>query len=167
MNKAGMSKFLDAVKKSNSKCFVASTDLGTHLYNDNEHSIIVNDESTEILYCFSTPNASRASQKIQVLSACYDDIHELVFVGSYDEVKQFAKDLGLTLTEEQSKVLLNIKASNYNLKPVTGDYVSFVKLTEEDIEKLSEEEKAKYQEQLKEYEENEKKRNKKPVQVII
>ena len=166
MQSAGLKKFLQAAESSDSKRFTVSTALGTHFHND-DRGVIIYDESSNMLYNISKPHGVASGNPMQIRGADLAEIHEVQFVGDFEDVKKFAKALGLKLTEEQDKTLLNIKASNYNLKPATGDYSSFVKLTEEDLAKLTEEQKEEYQKQLAAYEKASRNSNTTPVKETI
>lgn len=167
MTLQGMKKFLNALKTAGIKNWEGINDIASVHYYNNEHCVNVLDESNETLYNFSRPipGGSYASEKnIMVRGSNLADVHEVAFAGSFTQVKAFIDAFGLSLDEDQLKILVNIYGSNYSLKPVTGDYLTFKELSEDEISALSEEEKAEYEEAFKKF----KNRNAitAPVQVI-
>lgn len=156
MNLSQTKKFLEALKTAGIKTYRFSTDLGTHYYN-NEHSVIALDEANEMIYNLRTNNNIATPSfkgKIELFASDLADIHECGFAGGYDVVKKFIEAYGLPLDDDQLKVLIKIDTDNYDLKPATGDYVNggFKELSEEELAKLTEEEKAEYNKLLKEHE---------------
>ena len=147
-------KFLSACKSAEISEYRLSTDVGTHYYN-NDSSVILLDKVEEAVLAIKQATVSPdqiGNDKLQVQIADLVDIHEATIFGSYDKIKNFASNYGLELSDEQIKILLKIDGSNYNLKPITGDYVNeFVELTEDELDNLSEEERADYEARLEEH----------------
>ena len=167
MTLTGMKKFIEALKSAGVNNWEGVTDINTHLYN-NENCVNVLDESDDTLYNFAgaSGNASPyAPGSIVVKGVNLADLHEVRFGGTINQVKKFIDSFGLTLDEDQMKILIKIYGANYNLKPQTGDYFVFNELTEDEIAKLTEEEKTEYEKNKKEFE----KRNsfRSPVQVTV
>ena len=167
MTLQGMKKFLNALKTAGIKNWEGVNDIASVHYYNNDHCVNVLDESDQTLYNFSRPlpTGSYALEKnIMVRATNLADVHEVAFSGSFKQVKAFIDAFGLSLNDEQMKILVNIYGSNYSLKPVTGDYLTFKELSEDEINALSEKEKAEYEEAFKKF----KSRNDitAPVQVI-
>lgn len=166
---SGMKKFMDALKTSKIKNFQVFTAPGTSLYN-NDRGVIVLDENEEMLLNFTKNNnvvngrfngSSNGNGKIGITAANLADVHECRVACSYVQAKEFIKNYGISLDDEQMKIILEIDSNNYDLNPPTGDYQtsSFKYLTEDELSELSEDKKKEYQEALKTYElEQEKKR---------
>ena len=167
MTLEGMKKFLEALKSAGIKNWEGINDIASVHYYNNDHCVNALDESDGTLYNFAKPmpSGSYALEKnIMVRASNLADVHEVAFAGSFKQVKDFIDAFGLSLDEDQLKILVNIYGSNYSLKPVTGDYLIFKELSEDEINALSEEEKAEYEEAFKKF----KNRNAitAPVQVI-
>lgn len=153
MQVSNMRKFLDAMESAGIKEWVAIVDTPTNFYN-NSSQFNIFDEEEEALINFARPIPTGTTYfdgDIVVKTADIVDIHELRIGGSYKEICDFIDAYGMTLTDEQNKILLEIYKNNYNLKPANGDY-TFRKLSESEIAKLSTEEKTAYQAALAEYE---------------
>ena len=151
MTLEGVKAFLSACEAAGIKEYQFDTDLGTHFYHNTENSIIALDESKEIAYNFRTKiNNINTSYdgRLYVQGAHLSDVHEVRFGGTYETIKKFIDAYGLTIPTEQLQILIKNDRSNYNLNPATGDY-QFVKLTEEELNELSDEEKASYEAELK------------------
>ena len=155
MKLATTKKFIEALNSAGITDYQFDTDLGTHFYN-NEYSSILLDETNETVYnvgrkmTLDDPYAGRCL----VMGADIDDIHEVRFGGSTEDVKKFFEAYGLKLDEEQMKKLLNIDKNNYDIKPITGDYVtlSFRYKSEKELALMTEEERASYQKALELFE---------------
>ena len=77
------------------------------------------------------------------------DIHRAEVQGDYEIIKKFIDAYGLSLTDDQLKVLITIDRNNTIVKPVTGDYtVTYHKLSEEEYNDLSEAKKKEYDEMV-------------------
>ena len=146
----GVNKFLDALKAAGIKEYQFDTDTDIHYYNNETNSICVIDESTENVYNIRQKISNGLTPypgNLYVQASHINDIHVARFGGSYEDIKKFIDAYGLNVTESQLKLLINIDKRNYNLKPLTGDY-NFKILSNDEIEKLSPEEKADYEYQL-------------------
>ena len=151
MTLEGMKAFLNACKLAGIKDYQMDTDLGTHFYNNSENSIILVDESKEVAYNFRTKvnniNTSYVGN-LYVQGAHFSDIHEVRFGGTYETIKKFIDAYGLSATDDQLQILIKNDRNNYNVNPVSGDY-QFVKLSDEELSELTDEEKASYEAELK------------------
>ena len=168
MTVESMNKFMDAVKAAGIKDWEVLTDTSpTHFYN-NDTSFNVLDEANNIIYNFSqtiTTVDSYGANQISVKGADLSDIHEVRFGASLEKTKAFIEAYGLSLTDDQLKILVKINGGNYNLKPLTGDYLTFKELSEEELNALSQEERDRYQEALDAF--NSRKKIQMPVQVTV
>ena len=158
MNLNGMKKFMNALKTANIKNWEIVTAIGTHLYN-NDYGVTVLDDSAETVYNFSgsTCNSSAyiPGTDIVLKGANLAEVHEVRFGGTFSEMQKFIEAYGISLDEDQTKILINIYGSNYKLKPQTGDYLVFKELTEDEIAALTPEQKSDYMRAFEAY----KKRN--------
>lgn len=168
MELIGFKKIIESLKSAELKTWEAISDTApTHFFNC-DTSINVLDESNEILYNFAAPSGGTdpfANQRIVVKAANLADIHEVRFGGSLEEIKKFISDYGLLLDSEQEEILIKINSTNYYLKPLSGDYLSFRELSKDELAKLSDEDKQKYEAALKEYKDS--KRMQRAAEVIV
>lgn len=137
------------------------TDMMGNYYN-NSNGIIKYNEADELVYNIRSPRrtGSVASSEgdLEVATAWCEDIHEVTVGGNYEQIDSLLNELGVTLSDSDTKLLVNIADKNYDIIPVTGDYVNaFHYLSKKQIEELSPEEKAKYEADLKAYEESKEK----------
>lgn len=129
---------------------------------DNERSRIIMDQSIDGCWCFRSSNSNAGAiaeygrNNIAVYNVKADCVSECSVGGSKKDVMAFAKDVGINLSEDDLKVINDINKFTQELYPETGDYKVFKKLTDEEIAKLSEDEKKAYDEALKIEEEKEK-----------
>ena len=152
-------KFLEAVKSADIKVYEFTTDVGSHFYNDNKTRFVIPNHDLEAIIAIRPANFAGASfptyaDKIQTVVANYGDIHEVRTAGSYEQIKNFVEAMGLSLTDEQAKIMLEIEHSNYDIKPETGNYVDrFKYLSKKQYDELSDEEKKSYDSEKEKYEE--------------
>lgn len=146
-------KFLQACEDAGITTYQFDTDLGTHFYNDSRGIIVIDEAEEEAI------NIRRKFQMndqyegdIRIFVANLVDIHEIRVGGTLDQIKKFLNSRGVTLDEEQTKVLLKINNTNLRLNPPTGDYNNFRYLSDEQLAKLTDEEKEKYETERKKYE---------------
>jgi hypothetical protein len=149
---------IDAMKAADIKVYEFLTDNVDHFYNNADNSIVLYDDSDDPGLLVNIK--SRYPQTIDVfdnnkgnllinVAAC-TDIHAFKTGCDFAKAKAFVESLGLTLTEDQQKILIKTNASNRNIKPETGDYL-FRVLSDEEIAKLSPEEKEAYEKAFKEH----------------
>lgn len=159
MNSTQAKAFMDAIEAAEIKTFEFDTDLCTHLYNDGIHAIVKCDYDKECCVAIRSVDYggshARYENKVQVVMSDFGDIHEVRAAGTYDQIIKFIDSYGgITLTDDDLKVILHIDKANYDIIPANGDYVNAFKyLSAKDYEALSEEEKAKYDAEKKKYEE--------------
>ncbi len=149
-------KVIDAFEAVGIKKYVFSTDMNTHYYN-NDNAIIKYVDEDEMIYNIRA-NTRGGSQKtsegnFEIAGAWCEDIHEVVAGVNYDQIDSLISELGMTLSDSDTKLILNINSHNYDIIPMTGDYVNaFHYLSKKEIEELSPEEKTEYEAKLKAYE---------------
>ena len=168
MTVESIKQFMDALKTAEILDWEVMTDTApTHYYN-NAHAFNVLDEANSMIYNFAgsmTTIDPFGPNQISVKGADLSDIHEVRFGASYEKTKAFIEAYGLSLTEDQLKILVKINGGNYNLKPATGDYLEFKELSEDQLASLSAEEQARYQEALDAF--KNRKKQQMPVQVTV
>lgn len=156
MTSQQMDKILEAMEAAGITYYSVGSDMPSYFYNDEEHHIIIPDNSLDCIHAFRKNGFGGAHSylpdKMKVTYACVDyaDIHEVKVGGSADQMITFADSLGLNLTDDQKNILRWIDKSTSDLKPITGDY-TFKPISEEEYEALTEEEKEIYDKKLKQY----------------
>ena len=147
MTKAQSDKFMAAIKAAGITTYQFDTDLGTHLYNDGKNAIAIPDNNLEAVVAirgnFGGSHPTYANN-VQLVLSDYADVHEIRTGGTSEQIRTLVENLGITLTEDQVKIVVNIDKGNYDIKPETGNYQRFHYLTQNQYEALSDEEKAKY-----------------------
>lgn len=150
-------KFMDAIKGAEIKVYEFDTDLGTHLYNDGVNAVAIPNHDLNAVIAFRSNkfNGSHGvyTSNVQTVVSDYGDIHEIRTAGSSEQIIKFAKAMGLSLTDDQVKIIVNIDKANYDIKPETGNYLGFHFLTQKQYDELSDEEKEKYDSEKAKYEE--------------
>lgn len=150
----GVKAFLNGVKAAGITKYQYDTDLGTHYYNDPDaEAINVFDEKTETIVNFRSKvgNVSPYEAPICIFASDIGDIHEARVACTREQVEKFINAYGLSLTSDELKVILNINANNYSIKPETGDY-KFAYKTASEIAAMTPAEKTDYENRKKEYE---------------
>lgn len=148
-------KIIEAMETAGIKVWDAIVDTApTHLYNnDTQFNVLDEAEETLINFAPSIPNIDPFGyNNIVVKHTDLSDVHEIRLGGTLEEIKKFVEAYGIVLEDDQLDILIKINSKNYNLKPVTGDYLTFEKLSEEEVAALSEEERADYEKALKSFE---------------
>ena len=133
------------------------TDVGTHLYNTKDTAIAFLDEEHNAVISVQkrfTLDGPPYPGNLLLDVADIEDIHEFRCGGDYKTINKFIEAFGSSLTEEQYKLLLKIDRSNYDIKPETGDYVSFTPKSEAEVEAMTPEEKEEYEALLDQYKKN-------------
>lgn len=160
-------KFLSAMESAGITNYQAKIDDGTNMYNsDNSLLIFSEPDETFINVRQKIATASDGFESpFIVTTADASDVHSLRLGGSLKQVREFLEALGVTLTDNNKDVLIKIDKGNYNINPLTGDYLlaGFKVLSDEEIAKLSNQEKLDYEEKLKLFNE----RKKMPVGQVV
>ncbi len=139
-------KFMQAVEDAEINTFAFVDDI-TAYYKNGESGICVYDEANNavVSICQNNPGTAQQANPLRFMMADILDIHRAEVQGEYEQIKKFIDAYGLSLTDDQLKVLLTIDRHNTIVKPVTGDYtVTYVKLSKEEYDALTPEEKAEY-----------------------
>lgn len=145
MQLSQVKSFINAVKESNINTYCFLDDIGTRYYNDNERSVVVVNESDSTLWNFRKSLPTEPGNGILVSSNDINDIRRAQIVGNYNQIKEFVNKYGLSLTDDQLKILLVLDNVNKEVMPITGDYHNiFHKLSKEEYEALTPEKKAEY-----------------------
>lgn len=160
MTKNQVSKIMSAIESAEIKNFLVIDDITTKIYNS-ENAIVKADLANE-MFIGIKPNLTggshrRFDSKIEVICMDFTDAHEFVVGADHQKIIDFVEQLGVTLTDEDKNLLIEIDNQNYNLIPPTGDYNRFVPLTEEQYNRLSPEEKSEYDAKKQAYDEEERK----------
>jgi hypothetical protein len=157
MTVEGWKKFKNAIDATGIKKYQIDTDTDYHLFNDPENAkVILFDEGTTTFYNFRQKIATNSEgwNDPVVCTACdVLDIHMIKFGATPEKISQFIEQMGFELDDDQKEGIIKINKGNYDIKPITGDYVltGFKVLTEEEIAQLSPQEKIDYEEKLKIY----------------
>lgn len=152
MQKEAMNKFLSAIKAAGMTKWDAVCDIPTHYHHDGERRYNYYDgEETLVNFRGSlTTSTPIWGDPIQISVADISDIHEVTVGGTIEQVKKFCENFGIEMDDELKSILVKIQSANSKLIPETGDY-TFRILSKKEIEKLSPEDKEKYESDLKEY----------------
>jgi len=157
MNKTQCQKWMAALKAAELTCYQFDTDLGTHLMNDGKNTIAIPLDDIEAVLAIRSNNLAGShnvyASNVQAVLSDYTDVHEVRTAGTSEQIKKLVETLGVSLTDEQVKIIVEIDKRNYDIKPATGDYVNrFRYLTQKQYEELSEEEKTKYDSEKEKFE---------------
>lgn len=150
MTEAQVQKFMSAVEEAEIKNFAFVDDITGYFINS-DSGVCVYDSGTKTLVNIKLNTATSAmySNPLKIQIADLVDIHRAEVSGTYEIIKKFIDAYGLSLDNDQLKVLLNIDRNNTIVKPVTGDYTtSYHQLSKEEYDALTEEEKKEYDEKV-------------------
>jgi hypothetical protein len=162
MTTSSWNKFKSALDSAGIKKFQVDSDTDYHLFNDPDNAkIVVFDEGSETFYGIRQKIGTSSEgwgDPIVVTGVEVSDIHMIKFGATADKIAQFIEAMGLELDEEQQAAVIKINKGNYDINPITGDYVlaGFKVLSDEEIAKLTPQQKKDYEEKLKIYEERQK-----------
>jgi len=157
MTTESWNKFKNAIDACGIKKFQIDTDTDYHLFNDPDaNKVIVFDEGSKTFYNFrgKVGTGSEGWNDPVVVTGCEEaDIHMIKFGGSVEDVLKFIDQMGLNLDEDQMQAVIKINKGNYDINPLTGDYIltGFKKLSEEEIAELTPQEKIDYEAKLEIY----------------
>ena len=154
MTKESWQKAKAAMDAADIKKFQIDTDTDYHLFNDTDNAkVIVFDEGTETFYNFrqKVATSSEGWKDPIIVTACDAiDVHMLKFGATPDKISRFIEEMGLDLDDDQKEAVIKINKGNYDINPITGDYLlaGFKELSEEEIAELSPQEKIDYENKL-------------------
>lgn len=161
MNVDQCRKWMAALEKADIKSYQFDTDLGTHLYNNNVNAVAIPNHDLEAVVAIRSTNFGGSHHNcidnVQCVLSDYGDIHECRAGGTSEQILTLVKELGITLSDENAKIVIDIDKRNYDIKPETGNYNRFRYLTQKQYEELSDEDKSKYDFEKDAYEEKQKK----------
>ena len=150
MTEAQIQKFMSAVESAEIKNFTFVDDI-TCYYKNGDTGVCVYDSANKAIVSIQShlPGTAQASNPLKFQMCDIVDIHRAEIQGEYEVIKKFIDAYGLSLDEEQLKVLITIDRNNTIVKPVTGDYtVTYHKLSPEEYNALTEEQKKEYDEKV-------------------
>ena len=151
MTDAQITKFLSAVSEADINTYAFVDDI-TAYYKNGESGVCKYDSTNKAMIAinFNNSGTARASNPLRLMMADIVDIHRAEIQGSIEQIKAFIDAYGLSLTDNELKVLFTIDRANTIVKPVTGDYTcTYHKLSQEEYNALTPEEKQKYDETVK------------------
>ena len=156
MNVDQCKKWMQAIKAAGIKTYQFDTDLGTHLYHDGVNAVAIpqHDLNAVVAIRANGFGGSHNTYKnnVQAVLSDYGDIHEVRTGGTSEQILKLVESLGVSLSDEEVKIVVNIDKGNYDIKPETGNYNQFHYLTQKQYEALSENEKAEYKSEKEKYE---------------
>lgn len=151
-----VSKIISAMESAEIKNYMVVDDITTKIY-QSDTAIIKVDNDNEMFVGIRANNVGgshkRFNANLEVLTIDFTDAHEMICAGDYQKIIKFVEELGLSLTDEEKELIIEIDKGNHNIIPPTGDYNRFVPLTEEQYNQLTPEEKIEYDEKYAEWEE--------------
>jgi hypothetical protein len=141
---------INALDTAGIKNYEFRTDMMTHYYNNGDNAIIKYNEADQMVYNIRSNSRGGYVKSnnggFEIAGTWCEDIHEVIFNANYDQVASLMSNLGVELSTDETKLLININTTNYDINPQTGDYVSgFHYLPPKEVEKLSPEEREKYE----------------------
>ena len=151
MTENQINKFMSAVESAEIKTFAFVDDITAYYQNgDNGICVYDSDNKAVISIGLNTPGmTAQSSNPLRFKMADIVDIHRAEVQGEYETIKKFIDAYGLSLTDKQLEVIIKLDRNNTIVKPVTGDYtVTYHKLSKEEYDALSEEEKKIYDEKV-------------------
>ena len=160
MTKNQILKIMSAMESAEIKNYMVVDDIVTRLYNC-DTAIVKVDEADEMFIGIRANNIGgshkRFDSNIEVVTMDFTDVHEIIVGADHDKIISFVENLGVSLSDDEKKLIITIDDKYYDIIPPTGDYNRFVPLTEEQYEKLTPEEKEAYNKRKAEEEEKERK----------
>ena len=150
MTESQVNKFMSAIQSAEIKNFAFVDDI-TAYYKNSDAGVCVYDSANKAIVAINLNPATSArdSNPLRFMMSDITDIHRAEVQGDYESIKKFIDVYGLSLDDKQLKVLMEIDRNNTIVKPATGDYtITYHKLSQEEIDKMTPEEKAKYDEMV-------------------
>ena len=155
MTSAQINMILDAFDSVGIEGYRVTNDVGDHLYNGFDSGIVINDKGNQILYGISRKSRATGADpwegNVTVKCSDYEIISQIDFGGTYQQILDALQAMGVSVTDEQRKFIVETSNKNYNVIPETGNYHPFHELTQEEVDALPEDEKAEYEKRLKEW----------------
>lgn len=149
MTTGQINKFLSAVESAEITTFAFVDDI-TCYYKNGDSGVCKFDSANNAIVSIQInqgAGSAKLSNPLKFQMCDIVDIHRAEVQGEYEQIKKFIDAYGLDLSDDELKLILKIDRSNTIVKPVTGDYtVTYHKLSQEEYDALSEEEKKKYDE---------------------
>ncbi len=149
MNSSQASNFVSAMENAEISSYYFVTDMSTNFYHDGKTAICK--LNGDLLVNFRKPQypAYRTINGAEVMIADLADIHEARAIGTAEQIKEVASTLGVSLSDEEYAILLDIDKRDVDLVPATGNYIEFVFIPKDEYDKLTDEQKAEYDEAKK------------------
>lgn len=152
MNKNQVEQIYSAMESAGIEEYTFVLDTPT-MFRNNKYSFVKFISDKELLLNVRTPIISEnkySDNGVEVLAADVVDVHELrAICTDSDKIKTFLESLGATLEDKDIEIIGEINGRNVELEPVTGDYVTFKFLPEEQYNNLDDDKKAIYDEMAK------------------
>ena len=146
MTKDQVKKFIKACEDSNINVYTFIDDIQTR-YNNTPNSLVVFDEGNDMLFRITkNQNTGVASDNAPIMLTGSDlvDIHRAEVYGTFEQIKEFVSNFGLSLSNDQFEVMLNIDRKNRLLKTDMDYHNVFHVISPEAYEQLTPEEKEEY-----------------------
>ena len=156
MTSQQMDALVSALDTAEIDIYSLAVDTPTYYYNDKKTQFIIPDNSKDGIHAVKKNGFGGAYSYFSKDFGCcyhfvdYADIHEFRTAGTPDKMQKFLEALNLNLTDEQVTILKWMQESTSDLRPITGDY-TFKPISQEEYDALTPEEKAIYDERLKQY----------------
>ena len=149
MTSSQVSNFISALENAGVTKYSFVTDMSTNFYHNGENALCK--LKGDLLVNFRKPQYAsyRTVNGVEILVADVSDIHEGRALGTSDQIKEVANTLGVTLTDDEYAILLDVDKGEVDIVPVTGNYNEFVFIPKDKYERMSDADKAAYDEQKK------------------
>ena len=172
MKADSMAKFIAAVEDAEITVWSAVTAPMVHWYNNPDQKQFIKHDGGDYIATARFNRQNEGPGKIELGYANLDDIHEVRTSGTPAQIKQVMEALGMTITDDDMNILIQINASEKDIVPPTGNYQtpSFVYLTQKQFDALTQKEKLKYEEEKHAWEQYLEEKEKKigsPVQLTL
>lgn len=149
-------KFKQAIEAAEIASYCVEDDISTTYYDNGVNAFIkkVNDGLLSIRSNKTSMSHPAMEGNVLVSFVDFTDIHSIKTTGSAEQIKTLMESLGASLSDDEYKLVLEIDKHNYDIKPITGDYVSgFKYLSPQQYADLTPEEQEAYDEAKAKYEE--------------
>ena len=149
-------KFKQAVEAAELASYCVEDDINGLYYHNGSSAILKSNSDGVISIKSNKTSTSHPAFEGNVLLnfIAFEDIHVARTAGNAEQIKTLMESLGASLSDDEYKLVLEIDKHNYDIKPITGDYVSgFKYLSPQQYADLTPEEQAAYDEAKAKYEE--------------